>query len=576
VLAWIGNETDYKYDSDLLKFWFILGSSDSLDVADFDFEDIMLKQGDFISLTLMQDSDKDGLFDREEDYYGTDPLVADSDRDLFSDREEADSDRRHPVVPEFPAGKATKQVATIVPTNDFTDVRTLVLLENGTIWDLDGVPLMKETDLEFESIAGGGQSSWGFTWFGITTDGNLYAWGSNKYGKLGIQESQPIEQVEPVMVGSACNCWKKIVAGELHVLALKTDGSLWAWGYDGQGQLGRNEVDIEYCPGSSSDNKCSREPVLVDSGPWFDIAVGSRHSLGIKDDLTLWAWGHNGSGQLGVGDSIDRAIPTRAYDSFYETDGDDIWEMVAAWGNTSLAILDIDIGENNNTVRSWGEQNFTQYGGCSGNINQCGGDYVHIKLVSIVSYGCSSSDSCGEGLFCMAVPPPYQCWLVNPYLEQPRYLPDPNRPDGTNVISLSAGPFMSVTYGNIIRTGFHPLFRYHWVPVHSTSWGLNEHGETGRGPGGNNVCYHASTGNAPQDCNRWLDVVVDDNTDPFLIIEKGRGISAPPLAGVSDNPPPTLGELNVWGINNAGQLGLGAGSPAQVSEPELMPEHPLP
>jgi len=212
VLAWIDNDTDYKYNTDLLKFWIILGSSDSLDVADFDFEDIVLKQGDFISLTLMQDSDKDGLFDREEDYYGTDPLLADSDRDLFSDREEADSDRRHPVVPEFPAGKTTKQVATVVPTNNFLDVRTLVLLENGTIWDLDGVPLMKETDLEFESIAGGGSSAWGFTWFGITTDGDLYAWGSNKYGKLGIQESQPIEQVEPVLVGTACNCWKEVVA----------------------------------------------------------------------------------------------------------------------------------------------------------------------------------------------------------------------------------------------------------------------------------------------------------------------------------------------------------------------------
>jgi hypothetical protein len=61
-----------------------------------------------------------------------------------------------------------------------------------------------------------------------------------------------------------------------------------------------------------------------------------------------------------------------------------------------------------------------------------------------------------------------------------------------------------------------------------------------------------------------------------LIIEKGRGLSAPPQTGTTENPPPILGELNVWGINNAGQLGLGAGSPAQISEPELMPEHPLP
>jgi len=426
-----------------------------------------------------------------------------------------------------------------------------------------------DSDLEFASIAGGGSDSWGFTWFGITTDGDLYAWGSNKYGKLGIQESQPIEQATPVLVGAACGCWEKVVANELHVLAIRSDGSLWSWGFGSAGQLGY--TPDEFCPGSAGgEYQCSREPVQVDAGPWLDVAAGGRHSLGIKQDLTLWGWGNNTMGQLGTGDTSNRPTPTRIFDSTFPNSGDDTWRKVDAWGNMSLAVLDIGAndGGRTDTVRTWGSQSYTQYGSCQGGARMCQDTpYLQIAAISAQGAYCTMDAHCGDGLACMYS---NQCWYVGTYLIKPCFLPAPNPPADDPITSISAGPMMSATWGRIETSGMPP--DYGWLPLYSVSWGYNRFGETGRGPGGSNVCYEGATA---FDCYRTLGEVVDDDTNPFLTIDGGRGIGAP-QGGFEQTPPPILGVLNVWGINTSGQLGLGAGSPGSVTEPEEVPEFPLP
>ena len=87
-----------------------------------------------------------------------------------------------------------------------------------------------------------------------------------------------------------------VAAGALHTLSLKTDGTLWAWGMNYFGQLG--DGTTTYRP----------SPVMVMSGV-SAVAVGAHHSLAIKTDGSLWSWGHNGTGQLGDGTSINRATP---------------------------------------------------------------------------------------------------------------------------------------------------------------------------------------------------------------------------------------------------------------------------
>ena len=92
--------------------------------------------------------------------------------------------------------------------------------------------------------------------------------------------------------------WVKVSAGTEYSLALKSDGTLWAWGANNYGQLGVSS------PSSSN------VPVQVGSdSDWKDIACGSFHILAMKADSTLWSWGFNASGQLGLGNTTNIVAP---------------------------------------------------------------------------------------------------------------------------------------------------------------------------------------------------------------------------------------------------------------------------
>ena len=82
----------------------------------------------------------------------------------------------------------------------------------------------------------------------------------------------------------------KIAAGEYHTVALKTDGSLWAWGDNGDGQLGDGTTAGKSVP----------TPIGSDHN-WAQTAAGYYHTLALKTDGSLWAWGDNWYGQLGDG-----------------------------------------------------------------------------------------------------------------------------------------------------------------------------------------------------------------------------------------------------------------------------------
>jgi len=136
----------------------------------------------------------------------------------------------------------------------------------------------------------------------IRADGSLWAWGDNHYGQLGLGDTS--DRKTPTRVG-ADNDWNALLTGFYHSLAIKADGSLWAWGDNRCGQLGL---------GDSGSGTSRNAPTRVGAdSDWAAVseAAGSSHTMALKEDGGLWAWGHNEYGKLGLGDNNSRNVPTR-------------------------------------------------------------------------------------------------------------------------------------------------------------------------------------------------------------------------------------------------------------------------
>ena len=147
---------------------------------------------------------------------------------------------------------------------------------------------------DWSNLASGGAN--GFS-LGTKADGTLWAWGYNSSGQLGLNNTA--NRSSPVQVG-ALTAWSKVAAGGKHCLAVKTDGTLWAWGYNGYGQLGTNNIV----------NRSS--PVQIGAlTAWYEVAATRSASIAMKTDGTLWAWGRAGSGELGLNDTANRSSPVQ-------------------------------------------------------------------------------------------------------------------------------------------------------------------------------------------------------------------------------------------------------------------------
>ena len=136
----------------------------------------------------------------------------------------------------------------------------------------------------------------------VKTDGTLWAWGQNNNGQLGQNQStnQLVAISSPVQVGSDTTWSKGLNSGSPTVAVIKTDGTLWMWGGNSRGQLGQNQPEAT---GQSS-------PVQV-PGTWATGSLAGFWTAGIKTDGTLWSWGYNNAGALGQGNNTNRSSPTQ-------------------------------------------------------------------------------------------------------------------------------------------------------------------------------------------------------------------------------------------------------------------------
>lgn len=125
--------------------------------------------------------------------------------------------------------------------------------------------------------------------YAIASDGALYAWGQNAYGQLGLVSVGTYSGIyTPTKVDDAK--WAVVKGRSTTIVGIHTDGTLWAWGKNLTGQLGI---------GADSEMKeCAMAPEKVSDERWIDCASGYYHSTAVKADGTLWAWGDNSQNQV--------------------------------------------------------------------------------------------------------------------------------------------------------------------------------------------------------------------------------------------------------------------------------------
>jgi len=191
---------------------------------------------------------------------------------------------------------------------------TVAISTNGTLWicgwNSSGELGQGDRTDRNSFVQVGSDNNWATVSMGnsyclaIKTDGTLWAWGINGSGQLGLGNSGNVtNRNTPTQVGTD-NDWVTVSAASSHSLAIKADGTLWAWGSNNDGQLGIGST--------STSNRTSPIQVGTDND-WVTLvaASSSSHSLAIKADGTLWAWGSNSRGQLGQGDTTNRTSPVR-------------------------------------------------------------------------------------------------------------------------------------------------------------------------------------------------------------------------------------------------------------------------
>ncbi len=226
---------------------------------------------------------------------------------------------------------------------------TVALGEDGSLWswgfngsgqlgldsneDFIATPQQIGTGSDWVDIDAGA-----FHCLALKANGTLWAWGLGASGQLG--NGSPQEQGSPIQVGSDTD-WVTISAGWAHSHAIKSNGLLYGWGSNGFGQVG---------DGFTSDLS---SPTLIGGNSWASISGGGIHTLGIKQDGSLFSWGGNSSGQLGSGNLTDSNIPK-------QVGGFSNWQKIAAGFEFSVAL------NNSGQLFVWGINGNGQLGNGTG------------------------------------------------------------------------------------------------------------------------------------------------------------------------------------------------------------------
>jgi len=234
---------------------------------------------------------------------------------------------------------------------------TTVVKNDGTLWmwgdNENGELGQNQASAQLAAASSPVQVGTETTWSGgsplnkatavVKTDGTLWSWGYNLYGMLGHNENN-VKYSSPTQIPGTT--WSQVGSGNLSTLAIKTDGTLWSWGAAHFGKLGQNQTQTS--PGGDRSS-----PAQVGSGTdWACVSGMTNGGAATKTDGTLWAWGINNYGQLGQDNTTYRSSPVQIPGT--------------TWGTTELTLLQgVDMCgsiKTDGTLWVWGQNDKGQLG----------------------------------------------------------------------------------------------------------------------------------------------------------------------------------------------------------------------
>ncbi|HSA34211.1 MAG TPA: hypothetical protein P5077_10835 [bacterium] len=185
-----------------------------------------------------------------------------------------------------------------------------------------------------------------------TADNKLYCWGDNYKGQLGDGTvGQETNKPVPTKIGD--DTWSQITAGGNHTCGIKTmDKRLYCWGDNSWGQLGDGTSGNDCLDSYRMKGNCANKtkPTKIGNDAWSQIVTGQSYTCGIKAaDNQLYCWGYNHGGKLGAGTTKTINTPTKI--------GDDTWSQITAGGRHTCGIKVTD-----KKLYCWGENLYGQLG----------------------------------------------------------------------------------------------------------------------------------------------------------------------------------------------------------------------